>query len=145
MSGSNNLPADLCSIIMKMDKGSGKTLLGLIGDEELAMVKEPETGLLMMTVRDSFDVDFYLGEVLVSTAEVQYRGKTGYAMLMGDEPERALMAASIEAILQTNNDDLKEQLRRFMAEEGEKIKAVQEKEDALAAKTIVSFESMDRK
>jgi len=34
------------------------------------ILKEPETGLVMQTVSDSFNTEFHLGEILVTAAEV---------------------------------------------------------------------------
>lgn len=136
--------ADLTVLIDTMDEQRVENLLALFAGEELTVSRLPRSGLLMMTVQDSFDTDFYLGEILVTEAEVESRGKTGYAMVMGDEPERALLAASIEAVLQGDNEDLKKQIREFVSEQMEKINSIREKESALIAKTKVSFENMSK-
>ena len=52
----------------------------------------------MMAADNFFGTDFYLGEILVVEAEVEYKGLKGYAMVMGDESERALLAASVDTI-----------------------------------------------
>jgi activator of 2-hydroxyglutaryl-CoA dehydratase len=44
-----------------MDDTFIKQVLQIIADKDIEILKEPETGLLMMTVKDSFDTDFYLG------------------------------------------------------------------------------------
>jgi phosphonate C-P lyase system protein PhnG len=131
-------------LIDAMDDQEVEQLLALFAGEELPVPLPPRSGLLMMTVQDSFDTDFYLGEILVTEAEVESRGKTGYAMVMGDEPEKSLLAASIEAIMQGDNEDLKKQIRGFVSEQMEKINSIKEKESALIAKTKVSFESMSK-
>ncbi|PJA50532.1 MAG: hypothetical protein CO171_01250, partial [Syntrophobacterales bacterium CG_4_9_14_3_um_filter_49_8] len=115
------MKGDMCTELMELDEDKVKLLLNMAAEEGIAIVKPPRTGLLMMTVQDSFDADFYLGEILVTEAEVESRGKTGYAMVMGDEPERALLAASIEAIMRGDNEDLKKQIRGFVSEQMEKI------------------------
>ncbi|OIP91826.1 MAG: hypothetical protein AUK24_02325 [Syntrophaceae bacterium CG2_30_49_12] len=138
------MKGDMCTELMELDEDKVKLLLNMAAEEGIAIVKPPRTGLLMMTVQDSFDADFYLGEILVTEAEVESRGKTGYAMVMGDEPERALLAASIEAIMRGDNEDLKKQIRGFVSEQMEKIDSIREKESALIAMTKVSFESMSK-
>jgi len=135
---------DFQLVITKMDDSSVKELMQLLSTEEINITKSPQTGLLMMIVQDSFDTDFYLGEILVTEAEVECRGKTGYAMVMGDEPERALLAASVDAVMQGDNEDFKKQIRGFVSEQMEKINSTREKESALVAKTKVSFESMSK-
>lgn len=136
--------ADMTVLIDAVDDQEVERLPALFAGEELTVSRFPRSGLLMMTVQDSFDADFYLGEILVTEAEVECKGKAGYAMVMGDEPERALLAASIEAIMQGNNEDLKKQIRGFVSEQMEKIDSIREKESALAAMTKVSFESMSK-
>ncbi|MCL4475000.1 MAG: phosphonate C-P lyase system protein PhnG [Nitrospirae bacterium] len=135
---------DINSIIQATDESAVKSLLGMLSEQNISIIKPPQTGLLMMTVQDSFDTDFYLGEILVTEAEVECRGKTGYAMVMGDEPERALLAASVDAVMQGDNEDLKKRIRGFVSEQMEKINSIREKESALVAKTKVSFESMSK-
>lgn len=130
--------------ITKMDDSAIKELMQILLTEEINITKPPQTGLLMMTVSDSFDTDFYLGEILVTEAEVESRTKTGYAMVIGDESEMAVLAASVDAVMQGDNEDLKKQIRVFVSEQMEKINSTKEKESALIAKTKVSFESMSK-
>jgi phosphonate C-P lyase system protein PhnG len=73
---------DVQSVITKMDDSSLKELMQLLSSEEINITKSPETGLLMMTAKDSFNTDFYLGEILVTEAAVGYKGLKGYAMVM---------------------------------------------------------------
>lgn len=138
------MKGDMCTELMELDEDKVKLLWDMAAEQDISIIKPPQTGLLMMTVKDSFDADFYLGEILATEAEVESRGKTGYAMVMGDEPERALLAASLEAIVQGDNEDLKKQIRGFVSEQREKIDSIKEKESALIAKTKVSFESMSK-
>lgn len=135
---------EINSVITKMDEKSIEKLIALMPQDEINIIKKPETGLLMMAARDSFNTDFYLGEILVTGAEVEYKGLKGYAMVMGDEPERALLAASVDAVMQGDNEDLKKQIRGFVSEQMEKINSIREKESALIEKTKVSFESMSK-
>ena len=129
---------------MELDEDSVKLLLDMAAEEDIIIIKPPQLGLLMMTVQDSFDTDFYLGEILVTVAEVECEGITGYAMVIGDEPERALLAASVEAVLRGDNEDFKKRLRKFVSEQTWKINSAKEKETALIAKTKVFFENMSK-
>lgn len=138
------MKGDMFTELMELDEGKVKRLWDMAAEQDISVIMPPQTGLLMMTVKDSFDTDFYLGEILVTEAEVECKGKAGYAMVMGDEPERALLAASLEAIMQGDNEDLKKQIRGFVSEQMEKIDSIREKESALIAKTKVSFESMSK-
>lgn len=135
---------DINSIMQITDESAVKSLSGMLSEQDISIIKPPKTGLLMMTVQDSFDTDFYLGEILATEAEVESRRKTGYAMVMGDNPERALLAASVDAVMQGDNEGLKKRIREFVSEQMEKINSTREKESALVAKTKVSFESMSK-
>ncbi len=130
------------SVITKMDEKSIEKLIALIPQEKINIIKKPETGLLMMAAKDSFDTDFYLGEILVTEAEVEYKRLKGYAMVMGNEPERALLAASVDAILQADNEDLKQKVIDFITIQARKIAESDEMEKRLIAKTKVNFETM---
>jgi len=62
------------------------------------VVSAPEPGLLMARVRETVDGEvFNLGEVLVTRCEVVLDGERGWGMVLGDEPERALCAAILDA------------------------------------------------
>ena len=77
--------------------------------EEIQIKKKPIAGLIQMKVIDTFDTEFYMGEVLVTEAEVMYLGQQGYAMILGEDSEKALLLASIDALLNSENyHDLKE-------------------------------------
>ncbi len=138
------MKGDMHTELMELDEDSVKLLLDMAAEEDIIIIKPPQLGLLMMTVQDSFDTDFYLGEILVTVAEVECEGITGYAMVMGDEPERALLAASVEAVLRGDNEDFKKRLRKFVSEQTWKINSAKEKETALIAKTKVFFENMSK-
>lgn len=129
---------------MNIDKDCFEKIKNIIPQDIITIIKPPHAGLLMMTVIDSFDTTFYLGEILVTGAEVQCNGQTGYAMVIGDEPERALLAASVEAILQTDNEELKIHIRDFLSKQMEKINSLKEKETGLIEKTRVFFENMPK-
>lgn len=137
---------DFQLVITKMDDSSVKELMQLLSSEEINITKSPETGLLMMAAKDSFDTDFYLGEILVTKAEVEYKGLKGYAMVMGDESGRALLAASVDAILQADTrdamGDLKQKVMDFITVQARKTAEADEMERRLIAKTRVSFETM---
>jgi alpha-D-ribose 1-methylphosphonate 5-triphosphate synthase subunit PhnG len=134
--------ADFQLVITKMDDSSVKELLQLLSSKEINITKPSDTGLLMMAANDSFGTDFYLGEILVTEAAVKYKGLKGYAMVIGDEPERAFLAASVDAILQADNGDLKQKVMDFISMHAKKIEAADEMERRLIATTRVSFETM---
>lgn len=133
---------EINSVITRMDKKSIEELMALMPREEISIIKKPETGLLMMAAQDSFNMDFYLGEILVTEAGVEYKGLKGYAMVMGDEPEKALSAASAEAILQSDHLELKQKMVDFITRQAGEMAEADERERRLIAGTGVSFETM---
>ncbi len=129
-------------LVTQMDDRSIEKLLSLMPANEIDIVKTPETGLLMMAVKDSFDVEFYLGEILVTEAEVRYNGKKGYSMVMGDEPRRAVAAAVVDVVSQSDNDNLKIKINGILSSLKKRAFKNDRLNGKLTAKTKVNFETM---
>ena len=60
---------------------------------------EPETGLVMRRLRDCHGHVFSLGEMLVTRAEVSHGERRSSATVIGSEPEKALLAASLRVLV----------------------------------------------
>lgn len=75
------------------------------------------TGLVMVPMRDTVgQVDFHLGEVLVSEAQIADRaGHTGYGMITGRDLERAMAMAVVDLSVAARGMDAA--TARFLAEE----------------------------
>ena len=134
----------LPACIMQMPERAVRKLLGLLAGEEIAVVRGPLLGLVTMSALDSFEADFYLGDVLVTEAEVDYAGCRGYGMVIGDDAERAIARASVEAIGASPNRILQERVNRFLHAEAKKLESRKKKEASLIARTRVDFETMKR-
>ena len=67
-----------------------------------------ETGLVMQSIIDTFDVPFHLGEVLVTQSWVTRGTVRGWAMVMGDNPARAFIAAAVDAANRSGDRHLQE-------------------------------------
>ena len=132
-------------IIIKMDQKALRNLKKLFLKRVFSKRKPPKPGLLMMRVKDSFETDFYLGEILVTEAEVEYHEVKGYGMVIGDEPERALVLATLDAIFKSNDEALKQMIEDFLEEERKKIISEEEIAKKLIAKTKVNFEIMAKR
>jgi len=105
------------------------------------LIKGPGKTLAMINMRDPVkESQFYLGEVIVCEAAVELDGVKGFAVAMGDDEEKIISMAIIDAAINkgifTKMDALltleKEQNNRLM------------RENAMHLKTMVSFESMDQ-
>jgi phosphonate C-P lyase system protein PhnG len=95
-------------------------------------------------VRDPFGTEFFLGEVLATTAAVGCAGRTGHGAIIGEEPEKALLLAAVDAALAAGRSDLLKNLVRTASawsREACERKALAAK---LAAATRVEFESMKK-
>ncbi len=129
-------------LIAKMGHRSIEKLIGLVPADEIDIIKGPETGLLMMAVKDAFETEFYLGEILVTEAEVRYSNKKGYSMIMGDEPERAIAAAVADAIMRSDNNILKTKMNKLFLSWEKRLNTNEKRQENLTAKTKVNFENM---
>jgi phosphonate C-P lyase system protein PhnG len=111
---------------------------------EFRVQRAPRAGLVMVTVRDSFDTPFHLGEVLVSEAEVVFNGHSGYGAICGDEPERALLLAAVEAAERSGRSAVLGGIGEFIGKLEEKRSGERACSSKLAAATEVRFESMKK-
>lgn len=130
------------SIVNDMPRESVRELLELAEKAPIQIISTPKSGLNMMHVLDAFDSEFFLGEVLVSSAEVMLDGKRGFGMVTGDEPERSLARACAEVLLIGENELLKNRVQKFLAREQQKLNEVRRQEEQLIAGTKVQFDLM---
>jgi len=134
---------DMTLLIAAMDDQNVEKLLALFSDEELTVSMAPRTGLLMQTVKDCFETDFHLGEVLVTEARVCFRGVEGYAMVLGESPRRALARAASDALLRFDQPiAVKSRLIDLLVQEEALQNKQQAENAALVAATKVSFDLM---
>lgn len=70
---------------------------------EMTVLRRPEVGSIMVRGRIGGSGDpFNLGEATASRAAVRLAtGETGFACVLGRDPERALLAAAIDALWQS--------------------------------------------
>jgi len=75
------------------------------------------TGLIMVPMRDTVEnVDFHLGEVLVSEAHIaDAAGAIGYGMITGRDLERAMAMAVVDLFIATGKTT--DAVRTFLEEE----------------------------
>ena len=118
--------------------------------DSLVVTKAPETGLIMMQVREPVCKErFYLAEVVATRAEVLLHDQTGWAIRMGTDRPTALGAAILDAICEVAIDKHIEyvELHRSIAELC--AQTIDEQAEAKAAewnevsKTIVNFEALE--
>jgi phosphonate C-P lyase system protein PhnG len=125
-----------------MGKKDVEQFLDLLDDFSIEVVNAPESGLIMAHARDCFNVDFYLGEILVTTTEVECSGVRGHATIMGDEPLKAVLAAAVSAIVQGPQAEAFTELNPLIEACEQKYEHLRLQENQLTAATKVKFESM---
>lgn len=127
-----------------MSNADRKVIIDLAGKvkkaHETVIVKEPEKALAMVKMREPVKESlFYLGEVIITEATVSVDGVNGTAVTMGDDYEKTLSMAIIDAAY---NSNLFEDETVLLEMEKGQISKV-EKENAMFMKTMVNFHSMD--
>lgn len=104
------------------------------------VVKAPEKSLVMVRMREPVQESlFYLGEVIVCEAIVDIDGTKGMAVLMGDDFDKVLDMAVIDAVCNKGEFQQWDVLNKL--EEEQKLR--EEKENAMFMKTMVNFNTMD--
>jgi alpha-D-ribose 1-methylphosphonate 5-triphosphate synthase subunit PhnG len=119
-------------------KHLAETLLLEMG--EIAVLTN-RTGLVMVPMRDTVEnVDFHLGEVLVSEAHIAgAAGHVGYGMVTGRDLERAMAMAVIDLRLAELGGD--PGIAHFLAEEREFAEAEDERRMRQVEATRVEMET----
>lgn len=133
---------ELTRALTLMPDETVRAMLKSFSAVEIQIVKEPETGLVMQSVSDCFQTDFHLGEILVTVAEVVIEGKRGWGMVMGDNGDRALLAACIEVILNGSESSLKDEVHGELLKWLTKSSDLVTEESRIYSTTQVNFESM---
>ncbi|HWS43935.1 MAG TPA: phosphonate C-P lyase system protein PhnG [Pseudoflavonifractor sp.] len=106
----------------------------------VTVIKEPGKTLTMIKVREPVKQSlFYLGEVIVCEAVVELDGVKGMAVTMGDDTDKTLDMAIIDAAVNRGVFTGMETLLALEEQQRERIM----RENALHMKTMVNFESMD--
>lgn len=105
------------------------------------IVKEPEKTLTMVKMREPVRQSlFYIGEVIVCEAVVEIDGVQGIAVVMGDDADRTLNMAIIDAAINKGVFTGMDTLFELEKKQNERLM----KENAMHMSTMVNFESMDQ-
>ncbi|MGD8836503.1 MAG: phosphonate C-P lyase system protein PhnG [Desulfobacteraceae bacterium] len=129
-------------ILPEMNAEEVKALSAALPINRVRVIHAPHTGLIMAKVRDCFDTEFFLGEVLVTRAEVEYEGQRGQATLMGDLPSAALLAAVLEALCLNGDAHYFESAHSICRPAMQRSAARRKQQSRLVAATRVNFKSM---
>lgn len=140
-----SVKARLQKALTAADSDAVATMLDLLWAAKAFHVQRaPHAGLIMYTVRDPFDTPFHLGELLVTEAEVILDGHTGYSAVCGDDPERALLLAAVEAVERNGRSAVLDVIATLL----DSLEALSIDQKTLASKlaaaTEVRFDSMKK-
>lgn len=109
----------------------------------VVILKEPSKTLTMIKMREPVKSSlFYLGEVIVMETIIELGGVKGMAVAIGDDDEKVLCIAIIDAAFNKNVEELPIIVEQMLILE-EKQQIDIDKENALYLKTMVNFKSMD--
>ncbi len=106
--------------------------------------KPPEKGLVMYRACDPFDTQFHLGEVLCCESTVELDGYTGWGMIIGEEPERSLLLACVEAAQFRGNIEMLNLVSTYMENVKQRSEDHREMMSKLTSSTSVRFDSMKK-
>ena len=137
-----DLKVVLQHVLQHVPTSEVQPLLDALAEETIEVVTPPSTGLVMMTARDCYGCDFHLGEVLITRAEVKYNDRRGHGRIPGNQPEKALLLATAEAVVESGHESLARRLARLIRPLRKEVERKLEQEARLAASTRVSFDSM---
>ena len=107
----------------------------------IVLIKSPRKTLTMIQMREPVKQSlFYFGEVIVCEAIVELDGVKGAAVTMGDDTEKTLHMAIIDAAVNKCVFTGLDTLLKLEKEQHDKIM----RENAMHLKTMVNFESMNQ-
>ena len=131
----------LTKVLVRADRSEVAALSAVIQKTyRPVIVKEPGKTLTMIKLRDPVKQGvFYIGEVIVCEAAVEIDGTQGMSVIMGDDEEKALDMAIIDAAVNLGVFEGFEKL----AELEQKQNRREMQEHTMNLKTMVNFESMD--
>lgn len=115
----------------------------LAGTDDPILLRGPEVGSLVMTVREPVErTRFQLGDVLVTQVEIEHRGTRGWAMRPGSDTIAALAAAVCDAELAAAGPAT-DQIVELCERTEQDLVSERNREWAELEPTIVNFEEMD--
>jgi alpha-D-ribose 1-methylphosphonate 5-triphosphate synthase subunit PhnG len=132
----------LTRILARADKQSVAALsTEILKSHRPVIIKEPGKTLAMVKMREPVKQTlFYIGEVIVCEAAVEIEGVKGASVAMGDDTEKTLNMAIIDAAI---NKGVFTGMDSLLALEKQQNDIIM-RENAMHMKTTVNFESMDQ-
>ena len=132
----------LTKVLVRADGGEVSAIAaGVRSAYSPVIVKEPGKTLTMIKLRDPVKQGvFYIGEVIVCEAAVEIDGVRGLSVIMGDDEEKALDMAIIDAAVNMGVFDDFEKLAELERKQNKR----EMQEHAMNLRTMVNFDSLDQ-
>lgn len=134
---------DAMAIIARADAAELEAIVGSLPSEPM-MLRSPEVGLVMVRGRIGGDGRaFNLGEATVTRAAVRFAdGPVGYGHVLGRAPDKARLAAIVDALWQT--PEYRPRIEAGLAEVARRLAAESATDARRTAATRVDFFTMVR-
>lgn len=130
-----------------LGRASGETLrrlaAPLMEKYPVTVIRRPKKTLVMIRMKETVaKADFYLGEMLASEALVELEGQKGFALIAGDDMDKVLHAAVLDAALKAALQERAGILSALLEEE-QAIRRRTELEIQKHAPSRVQFNTLD--
>lgn len=134
---------EISAILSRANGDEVGNIASLLSDQyHIEILKEPQKTLVMVKVRESIGRSlFYLGEILATECMVKVDGKKGCSVMAGDDFEKVLSAAIIDAALNaqvTESGEIMQEIEKLQILQ----EAVRAKRNREIRKSKVNFNVM---
>ena len=138
---------ETCNYSKVLCQSSGQWVVDLIrpvmDKYPVRVLRKPAKTLVMIKMRETVaKAQFYLGEMLACEAMVELEGKKGFALMMGDDTQKVMATAVVDALRKTDLPE-KAQVEAALLEEEKKQQAQHEEEMKKHAQSSVQFQTLD--
>lgn len=138
---------ETCNYSKALCQSSGQWVVDLIrpvmDKYPVRVLRKPAKTLVMIKMRETVaKAQFYLGEMLACEAMVELEGKKGFALMMGDDTQKVMAAAVVDALRKTDLPEKKPVLQALEQRQQE-LEREQQREIARHARSKVQFETLD--
>lgn len=138
---------ETCNYSKVLCQSSGQWVVDLIrpvmDKYPVRVLRKPAKTLVMIKMRETVaKAQFYLGEMLACEAMVELEGKKGFALMMGDDTQKVMATAVVDALRKTDLPE-KEPVLQALEQRQQELEREQQREIARHARSKVQFETLD--
>ena len=134
----------LSKILGNCPKETIEALAGPVMEtRSVSVIRKPTKTLVMVRMQETVaKADFFLGELRACEALVEVEGQKGFALMAGDDTQKVLCAAVLDAVCKSRLPERKAIEDALLAEE-EKIAESRRQEIRKHASSRVQFNTLD--